>query len=108
MRSGHQPISVSRTEVVYENTPNDGTRNQIADVALDDMHYQSLGQNRTIIVENNYDTMQSTGTAVTSETVRALQRGIMEAPEYSQVDVDYEEIENMSNIKKNIHVDKIL
>lgn len=100
MRSGHQPISVSRTEVVYENTPNDGTINQIADVALDDMHYQSLGQNRTI-VENNYDTMQSSGTAVTSETVRALQRGIMEAPEYSQVDVDYEEIENMSNKKKH-------
>ncbi|CAG2234621.1 unnamed protein product [Mytilus edulis] len=62
-------------------------RNQIADIALDDMHYQSLGQNRTI-VENNYDTMQSTGTAVTSETDRALQRGIMVATEYSQVDVD--------------------
>lgn len=101
MRSGHHPISVSRTEVVYENTPNDGTRNQIADIALNDMHYQSLVQNRTI-VENNYDTMQSTGTSVTSETDRALQRGIMVAPEYSQVDVDYEEIENMSTKKKTL------
>lgn len=95
MRSARHPTLGSCNEVIYENTPNDATINQTTDNSFDQMHYQSLSQNR-IPIESNYTALQSAGIAVTRSTDKHRHNVIDESIEHCLVEEDYQEIEDVS------------
>ncbi|VDI64445.1 Hypothetical predicted protein [Mytilus galloprovincialis] len=95
VRSARHPTLASCNEVIYENTPNNTTINQTTDNTCDQMHYQSLSQNR-IPIESNYTPLQSAGVDVTRTTDKHGHNVIDESVEHFLVEEDYQEIEDVS------------